>query len=69
MLLSGILLPLTLAPSWLRTIASINPLAHAVDATRALINGHVGGALISLCHGVRARLSYRMDRTYGKIFS
>lgn len=41
MLLSGILLPLSLAPGWLQTIGDVNPLSHAVDAARALFNGHV----------------------------
>ena len=41
LLLSGVLLPLTLAPSWLRAISAINPLAYAVDASRALFLGHV----------------------------
>lgn len=41
LLLSGILLPLTLAPRWLRTVAAINPLSHTVDAARALFNGHL----------------------------
>ena len=35
LLLSGVLLPLTLAPDWLRKIAAVNPLAYAVDAARA----------------------------------
>lgn len=39
LLLSGILLPLALAPDWLQTIAWFNPLSHAVDAARALFNG------------------------------
>ncbi len=39
LLLSGVLLPLTLAPDWLQTLASVNPLSHAVDAARALFNG------------------------------
>ncbi|MGZ9277163.1 MAG: ABC transporter permease, partial [Candidatus Limnocylindrales bacterium] len=39
LLLSGIFLPMTLAPDWLRTLSSINPLTHAVDAARALFNG------------------------------
>lgn len=38
-LLSGILLPLTLAPAWLQTIAFFNPLSHAVLAARALFQG------------------------------
>ena len=39
LLLSGILLPMALAPDWLRFLSSINPLTHAVDAARALFNG------------------------------
>jgi ABC-2 type transport system permease protein len=30
---------MALAPDWLRFIASLNPLTHAVDASRALFNG------------------------------
>lgn len=41
LLLSGILLPLTLAPHWLQVVASFNPLSHIVDAARALFNGHL----------------------------
>jgi len=43
-LLSGILLPLTLAPHWLRTIAAINPFSYAMDAMRALFAGRLGDA-------------------------
>jgi ABC-2 type transport system permease protein len=39
LLLSGILLPMALAPDWLRFLSTINPLTHAVDAVRALFNG------------------------------
>jgi ABC-2 type transport system permease protein len=39
LLLSGILLPMTLAPEWLKTLSSLNPLTHGVDAARALFNG------------------------------
>lgn len=42
LLLSGVLLPLTLAPAWLRTLSALNPLAYAVDASRALFTGNVG---------------------------
>jgi ABC-2 type transport system permease protein len=41
LLLSGIQLPLSLAPEVLRTIAKPNPLAHAVDVARALMAGHL----------------------------
>jgi ABC-2 type transport system permease protein len=42
LLMSGILLPMSLAPDWLRTLASLNPLDHAVEAARALFIGHWG---------------------------
>jgi ABC-2 type transport system permease protein len=41
MLLSGIMLPLALAPRWLRAMAKVNPLAYAVDASRALFIGNL----------------------------
>ena len=42
LLLSGILLPLTYAPGWLKGIAAWNPFSWATDATRALFHGHPG---------------------------
>ena len=42
LLLSGVLLPLGLAPQWLRSIAALNPLSYAVDAARAVFLGHLG---------------------------
>jgi ABC-2 type transport system permease protein len=42
MLLSGITLPLTLAPTIIRAIASVNPLAYEVTAARSLFLGNFG---------------------------
>ncbi|MBE3002286.1 ABC transporter permease [Nocardiopsis sp. HNM0947] len=42
MLLSGVLLPMDLAPGWLYTLSRLNPLAHVVDAERALFAGQWG---------------------------
>jgi ABC-2 type transport system permease protein len=39
-LLSGIMLPLILAPIWLQNVAKINPLSYAVNASRALFAGN-----------------------------
>ena len=39
-LLSGIMLPLVLAPIWLQNIAKINPFSYAVDASRELFAGN-----------------------------
>jgi ABC-2 type transport system permease protein len=39
-LLSGILLPMTLAPNWLFQLSRINPFSHVVDAERAAFLGN-----------------------------
>ena len=39
LLLSGILLPMTLAPGWLQAISDVNPLKHIVEGTRAFFIG------------------------------
>jgi ABC-2 type transport system permease protein len=39
LLLSGILLPMSLAPAWLRTLSDVNPLKHVVDGVRAFFRG------------------------------
>lgn len=46
LLLSGVLLPLGLAPQWLRNIAAANPLSYAVDAARAVFNDHLTDASV-----------------------
>ncbi|MFZ2455222.1 MAG: ABC transporter permease [Candidatus Altiarchaeia archaeon] len=46
MLLSGIMLPMILAPAWLQTLAKLNPLAYAVDASRMLFTGNYGNDVI-----------------------
>jgi ABC-2 type transport system permease protein len=38
-LLSGVLLPISLAPAWMRVLAHFNPLYYAVQAARALSAG------------------------------
>jgi ABC-2 type transport system permease protein len=42
MLLSGTLLPIALAPLWLRRVADWNPFSWAVNGMRALFAGHAG---------------------------
>ncbi|HEX6498368.1 MAG TPA: ABC transporter permease [Micromonosporaceae bacterium] len=53
LLLSGVLLPLTYAPAWLRGVARWNPFSWAVDASRDVFAGdpgdpHVWKALVIL---------------------
>ena len=56
-LLSGILLPMSLAPGWLQTVASFNPFDHAVEAARALFNGQWGSAEIGIGVALMAALA------------
>jgi ABC-2 type transport system permease protein len=46
LLLSGITLPLALAPKIIRSIASVNPLAYEVNASRALFLGNFNDSAI-----------------------
>jgi ABC-2 type transport system permease protein len=48
LLLSGVMLPMSLAPDWLQTVAKFNPLYHAVVAIRALFNANYGDSEIVL---------------------
>lgn len=41
LLLSGILLPMTLAPRWLQILSDVNPFKHIVDALRAVFRGEI----------------------------
>ncbi|MFE9424021.1 ABC transporter permease [Kitasatospora sp. NPDC006697] len=45
-LLSGVLLPLSLAPGWLRAVADWNPFYWAVQGMRALFSGHPGDPVV-----------------------
>ncbi len=57
LLLSGILLPMALAPAWLRTLSSLSPLTHAVNAARALFNGLWGDPEIVIGVGITGTLA------------
>jgi ABC-2 type transport system permease protein len=39
MLLSGVLLPMTIAPAWLYGLSRANPLSYVVDSERAFVTG------------------------------
>jgi ABC-2 type transport system permease protein len=45
-LLSGVLLPLALAPHWLLSIAKWNPFYWATNGTRALFTGNIGDSSV-----------------------
>jgi ABC-2 type transport system permease protein len=68
LLLSGVLLPMSLAPAWLRHTSEVNPLTYVVDASRALFRGDFGdthvwvGGLVTL--GLGALLAWWGTRTF-----
>jgi len=47
LLLSGVLLPMSIAPDWLQKIAHVNPLLYAVDAARDIFLGNIGTASVA----------------------
>ena len=69
LLLSGILLPMALAPEWLRFLSTINPLTHAVDAVRAIFNGQWGDREIVIGAVVTAVLAVLAVRFAGRSFT
>jgi len=52
LLLSGILLPMTLAPLWLQWLAALNPFSHAVNAMRALFAGAIADPTVAIGVGL-----------------
>lgn len=56
LLLSGVLLPMSLAPGWLETASEVNPLTHVVDAARALFRGDFGDSEVWLGTGIACAL-------------
>jgi len=47
-LLSGILLPLSLGPQWLRVLGHLNPMYYTVQASRSLAAGSVFTGTVGL---------------------
>jgi ABC-2 type transport system permease protein len=46
LLLSGILLPMTLAPRWLQIVSDFNPFKHIVEALRAVFRGELADPIV-----------------------
>ena len=46
MLLSGIMLPIAIAPDWIKTAAKFNPFYYAVEAARTLFNGELTDMMV-----------------------
>ena len=48
LLLSGILLPMTLAPRWLQILSDFNPFKHIVEALRAVFRSDFGNPIVPI---------------------
>ena len=71
--LSGILLPMALAPDWLKFLSTLNPLTHGVDAARALFNGDWASPEIPIGVGISTILAifsvWLAARTFSRLNS
>jgi ABC-2 type transport system permease protein len=45
-LLAGVLIPLTVAPLWIRDLARWNPFAWGTNAMRSIFGGHLGASVV-----------------------
>ncbi|MEA2169248.1 MAG: type transport system permease protein [Solirubrobacteraceae bacterium] len=68
LLLSGVLLPMSLAPGWLETLSKINPLTHVVDGTRSLFQGDFGDGDVWLGVGIAVALSALLAYWGARVF-
>lgn len=48
LLLSGILLPMSLAPQWLQVVSDFNPFKHIVEALRAVFRGDFASPIVAI---------------------
>jgi len=56
LMLSGVLLPLGTAPTWMRAVSRVNPLTYVVEAERDLFAGHLSGTAV--LHGVASAVGF-----------
>lgn len=68
LLLSGILLPMSLAPGWLETMANFNPIKHVVDGLRAVFRGEYLGATSLVGLGLALLMLVLAARVGNRVF-
>ncbi|MFF7024731.1 ABC transporter permease [Streptomyces klenkii] len=62
LLLSGVVLPLSLAPGWLRGVARVNPFYHVVEASRSVLAGDFSDTSLWVALGFSLALTALMLR-------
>ena len=73
LLLSGVLLPMSLAPAWLQDVSAFNPLLYAVEAQRALFANQLSDVNVwkgfVAIGGLAAITSVMASRSFGRAVS
>ena len=59
-LLSGMLLPMSLAPNWLQILAHFNPIYYVVEASRLLSSGQIFTKEVGIAFGVMLPFTFLM---------
>ncbi len=69
LLLSGMLLPISFAPTWLKTIAHFNPLYYVVEASRYLSQGQIFNLTVATAFLIMITLTFLSMKLAAKVFS
>jgi ABC-2 type transport system permease protein len=68
-LLAGVLIPLSVAPVWVRDVALWNPFAWAANGMRSLFTGHIGAAVVWEAFAILAGLAAVAVALSSRVFS
>ncbi len=67
-LLSGMLLPMSLAPLWLNIVAHFNPVYYVVEAARVLTAGQIGNPIVMQAFCIMVPLTFSMMWWGSRVF-
>jgi ABC-2 type transport system permease protein len=68
-LLAGVLIPLSVAPLWVRDVALWNPFAWAANGMRAIFQGHIGAQVVWEASAILAGLAVLTLLLSSRLFS
>jgi ABC-2 type transport system permease protein len=68
-LLAGVLIPLSVAPLWVRDVALWNPFAWAANGMRAIFQGHIGAQVVWEASAILAGLAVVTLLLSSRLFS
>jgi ABC-2 type transport system permease protein len=68
-LLAGVLIPLSVAPLWVRHIADWNPFAWGTNGMRAIFQGHIGTAVVWQASVIMAVVAFVTVVLSSRLFS